>query len=80
MRRAPCPEVICEIVLGRQGNSADFEHIPLREVTWVHWRGPFLKHSFDRNIVIRWRVARSVMRDTVLPSLLPLDIIWLLMA
>ncbi len=26
MRRAPCPEVVREIVLGRQGNGADIEH------------------------------------------------------
>jgi hypothetical protein len=39
MRRAPCPEVVCEIVLGRQWNGTQIEHIPLSEVTWVHWRG-----------------------------------------
>jgi hypothetical protein len=41
-------------------------------------RVPFLNYSFDRNIVILWCHARSVVFDTVLPSLLSLDIIWLL--
>jgi hypothetical protein len=39
---------------------------------------PILNYSFDRNIVILWCHARSVLLDTGLPGLLPLDIIWLL--
>ena len=38
MRRAPCPEVRCVVLLGRQGCVLQIKHIPLSEVTWVHWR------------------------------------------
>ena len=39
MRRAPRHEVLRIVVLGLQWYVEQIEHIPLGEVTWVHWRG-----------------------------------------
>jgi hypothetical protein len=48
MRRVPCPEVVCNIVLGRQGKGRDIKHIPLGDVTWVHRRGRRGRSIVDR--------------------------------
>jgi hypothetical protein len=48
----------------------------MRRRSFGNFRVPRLNYSFDRNFVIDWFVARSVMLDPVLPSLLPFDVLW----
>ena len=48
----------------------------MRRRSFCNFRVPRLNYSFDRNFVIDWFVARSVMLDPVLPSLLQFDVLW----
>ena len=56
-----------------------FDGLDLR-CSFGKFRVPCFNYSFDFDIVIVWFDMRSViivMLDTVIPSLLPLDILWL---